>query len=58
MKERIGFKEEISFVMNGKPLSPKAEWKCPKCGVDRLKQPCPYNGDFAKCAMKADAQAK
>lgn len=43
IKEKIAATDQISFILNGKPVEvPKLI--CPKCGVDRYKEPCPEPG--------------
>lgn len=57
MKDKIGARDQISFVLNGKPLEPaqpKAMLICPRCKVDRFQQGCP--GPLLECPMVATAQ--
>lgn len=53
MKDKTKVKDQISFVLNGKPLDLKPTLICPKCGVDRLKFPCP--APELSCPMKGEA---
>jgi len=40
-RDKVGVSEQIGFVLNGKPIGVQPTLICPKCGVDRLKNPCP-----------------
>lgn len=42
MKDSVGTKDQVSFILNGKPVVPDQKLECPLCGVDRLKQPCGF----------------
>jgi hypothetical protein len=41
MKDKTSVKDQIGFVLNGKPLDLKPTLICSKCGVDRFRDPCP-----------------
>jgi hypothetical protein len=57
MQDKIGASDQVSFVLNGVPLNRPPTATCPKCGVDRLKAPCPdQNNANAGCPMVGPAQ--
>lgn len=41
MQDKTAVRDQIGFVLNGKPLELPPVLICPKCGVDRYKDPCP-----------------
>lgn len=41
MKDKVGTRDQISFVLNGQPVQPKPPLICAQCDVDRAVQPCP-----------------
>lgn len=53
MKDKTQVQDQISFVLNGKPLDLKPTLICPQCGVDRFKYPCPTPN--IDCPIKAKA---
>ena len=50
MRDKTTVRDQIGFVLNGKPLDLKPTLICPRCGVDRFKNPCPTPG--LNCPMK------
>lgn len=57
MKDKVGTIDEISFVLNGKPIEPALI--CPKCGIDRLKNPCPNpTGSWSEVPSKCPMVGK
>lgn len=55
MKDKVGTRDQISFVLNGQPVQPNPPNPplCPICNIDRTVQQCPNPGP--SCPMLAPA---